>query len=57
MVNQASEDLTRTQINLYTSDIEFLRIKLGFGWTTQIRELVREYTLSLQAELNQQAKP
>ena len=57
MANQASEDLTRTQINLYTSDIEYLRLKLGFGWTTQIRELVREYTLSLQAELNQQAKP
>ena len=51
MSNQASEDLTRTQINLYTSDIEYLRLKLGFGWTTQIRELVREYTLALKTEL------
>lgn len=53
MSNQAPEELTRTQINLYTSDVEYLKLKLGFGWTSQIRELVREYTLSLKSVLKE----
>lgn len=36
------EPLQRTDLNLYANDIEFLKRKLGVGWTTYIRELVAE---------------
>ena len=57
MVNQAPEDLTRLNLNLYTTVLEFLKLKLGYGWTIQIRELVREYTLQLRIELKTGPKP
>ena len=57
MVNQAPADLTRINLNLYTTDLEFLKLKLGYGWTIQIRELVREYTLQLRIELKTGPKP
>ena len=55
MANLAPEPITRLNINLYTTDIEYLKLHLGHGWTTQVRELIREYTLALRAELK--AKP
>ena len=51
MANEAPEDLTRTNINLFTSDIEFLKLHLGYGWTTQVRELIREYVTALRTEI------
>ena len=58
MVNEAPEDLTRTNINIYTADIEFLKLHIGFGWTTQVRELIREYVTALQTEIKvKQLKP
>ncbi len=56
MANEASEDLTRTNINLYTSDIEFLKLHLGYGWTTQVRELIREYVTALETEIKVKPK-
>jgi hypothetical protein len=60
MANEAPEDLTRTHINLYTSDIEFLKLHMGYGWTTQVRELIREYVTALKTEIKvkpKKAKP
>ena len=60
MVNEAPEDLTRTNINLYAEDIEFLKLHMGYGWTTQVRELIREYVTAFKTEIKvkpKKAKP
>ena len=51
MVNEAPEELTRTNINLYSNDIEYLKLHMGYGWTTQVRELIREYVTALRTEI------
>lgn len=35
-------DLTRTSLNLYTEDVEYLKAQYGYGWTERVRELVHE---------------
>jgi len=32
--------LHRTNLNLYESDVDFLRSIFGHGWTNQVRDLV-----------------
>ena len=35
-------DLHRTNINLYSSDVEYLRKHYGFGWTERAREIIHQ---------------
>ena len=56
MVNQAPEELTRQNINLFTTDVEYLKIHIGSGWTSTVRALVREYVNQLKVELNLENK-
>jgi hypothetical protein len=37
------EPLTKVTLNLFTSDVEELKKTSGYGYTTKIRELVRQY--------------
>lgn len=33
-------DLHRTNINLYTTDVAYLRKQFGHGWTERVREMI-----------------
>lgn len=41
--------LHRTNINLYTADVEWLRARYGFGWTERVREIVRAHIHATEA--------
>ena len=43
------EPLFRTTLNLYLTDAEFLKRRYGLGWTTTVRELIREHVKILRA--------
>lgn len=38
----SSEPLTKVTLNLFSSDLEWLKAKYGHGFTTEIRKIVRE---------------
>lgn len=38
----ADEPLTRTNLNLFTADKEWLEKRFGRGWTEQVRNWVRQ---------------
>lgn len=45
MVNQAEEPLTKVTLNLYSSDVEYLRERLkgtDWKWTEAVRQIVRD---------------
>ena len=42
-------DLHRTNIYLYSSDVDYLHHNIGFGWTERVRELVHEWVLNQRA--------
>lgn len=42
-------DLHRTNLNLYTSDVEYLRKHYGFGWTERAREALHNWVLMQKA--------
>ena len=44
-----SSDLHRTNINLYTSDVDYLRKHYGFGWTEVVREALHNWVLMQKA--------
>lgn len=37
-----SDPFHRTNLNLHRSDYEFLLARYGFGWTTQVRDLIHQ---------------
>jgi len=37
-----NSDLHRTNINLYASDVEWLRNQYGWGWTERVRDMLHE---------------
>ena len=39
-----NDDLHRTNINLYATDVEWLRKKYGYGWTEKVREIIHDWT-------------
>ena len=39
----SDSDLHRTNINLYASDVEWLRNQYGWGWTERVRDVLHEY--------------
>ena len=45
-------DLHRTNINLYTSDVEYLRKHYGFGWTERAREALHSWVVMQKAVHN-----
>lgn len=38
-----TDDLHRTNINLYAKDVEWLRNKYGYGWTEKARDIIHDY--------------
>ena len=38
-----TNDLHRTNINLYSADVEWLRRTYGFGWSERVREAVASW--------------
>lgn len=42
MPNRPPESLTKTTLNLFTSDVVAFRTRYGFGWSEQIRNVVHE---------------
>ena len=42
-----TDDLHRTNINLYASDVRFLRAQYGFGWTERVRDWVAKEVRAL----------
>ena len=45
MVNQASEPLTKVTLNLYSSDVAYLKERLrnsDWKWTEAVRQIVRD---------------
>lgn len=42
MVNQSDEPLTKVHINLYATDVAYLRQTYGQGWTEQVRLWTRD---------------
>lgn len=43
MPNPGSEEpLTKVTLNLFSKDLEQLRVKEGYGWSTWVRNLVRQ---------------
>ncbi len=42
-----SDELLKVTLNLYRSDVEDLEHIIGYGWSAQAREKVREWVRSL----------
>jgi hypothetical protein len=51
MTDVLQEPVSRVNIKIYASDLKYLQLEIGYGWTTQIRLLIREYIIQLKAEL------
>jgi hypothetical protein len=46
----SGEKLTKVTLFLYTKDLEELRRKEGYGWSTKVRLLVRAYLKAKQTQ-------
>lgn len=42
MPKRSGDALTKTTLNLFTSDIAILRSRYGHGWSEQVRRLVHQ---------------
>ena len=47
MVNLADEPLKKVTLNLYDADVTELAQRYGWGWSEQVRRLVRRYLVNL----------
>jgi len=50
MPKLAGEPLTKVTMNLFASDVDWLGANLGWGWSEQIRGVVRRYIREVKAK-------
>lgn len=53
MPNHADEPLRKTTLNLYEADIDRLKRKYGWGWSEEVRRMVRRRLNELDARSDQ----
>ena len=53
----SDSDLHRTNINLYASDVEWLRNQYGWGWTERVREIIHEAVRQKRRHWSEQTVP
>ena len=46
----SDEPLHKTLINLYKTDVDYMKKKWGQGWSTIVRELIRSHIKALKYE-------
>ena len=56
MTDPKDPNLHRTNINLFTADVDWFKSVHGYGWTERVRDILHQYVAKKKAEAIQYGK-